>query len=411
MFGFLKPSTPIREWRQSYARICQYQRELFGLTSLPFLSYEATFLYQLLIDERLTAALPENSRTCCRLRRISQADERRDEEAATLVASFGMLLAGIKLQDDVRDSNRWHNRLLWRKFRRPTEQAHGILTDRSPEVAHGIANALLRHAKLEQSGRHLDIREYAGPTGSGFAAVFRAVASAIMSDPDPQWESQFAEYGRHLGHAIIAWDCAQDFSKDRFQGHFNPLRTPADVARSFDYCRLELARLGWALRLSSASRQVVESVSARVQRRAERGLHADNVRRMERWGLLRDRSSAYARCDACEVCGALDCCEAVECLNCASGGCDSCWPCHTESERQPSGNLTVKDPSPSGLESTHVGKLAVTDGALSPSGFVVIQGERIPARSDGGLLLEDNLPVRVTSGDAFGVNVRSAVDE
>jgi hypothetical protein len=66
MFGFLAPRQKIPKWRQSYARVCQYQRLLFGVTALPFLSYAATFLYQLGIDFELIPALAECAPPCCR---------------------------------------------------------------------------------------------------------------------------------------------------------------------------------------------------------------------------------------------------------------------------------------------------------------------------------------------------------
>ena len=73
MFGFLALRQKIPEWRRSYARMCQVQRYLFGLTALPFLSYEATFLYQLAIDLHLPPELDTNSPVCCLLKRLGRS--------------------------------------------------------------------------------------------------------------------------------------------------------------------------------------------------------------------------------------------------------------------------------------------------------------------------------------------------
>ncbi len=82
MFGFLKPTGRISEWRQSYARVCQTQRRMFGLTSLPFLSYEATFLYQLAVDTKLIPALSSDAPECCRLRRLQNPEQQPDVAVA-----------------------------------------------------------------------------------------------------------------------------------------------------------------------------------------------------------------------------------------------------------------------------------------------------------------------------------------
>lgn len=95
MFGFLAPQRRILEWRQAYARICQFQRRLYGLTSLPFLSYEATFLYRLAIDFKLLPELPQSAAECCRLKRLGNADNAPDFQAASFAATFGVVLAGI----------------------------------------------------------------------------------------------------------------------------------------------------------------------------------------------------------------------------------------------------------------------------------------------------------------------------
>jgi hypothetical protein len=45
MFGFLHPAPASRAYRRCYARLCQFQHLHYGFWSLPFHSYEATFLF------------------------------------------------------------------------------------------------------------------------------------------------------------------------------------------------------------------------------------------------------------------------------------------------------------------------------------------------------------------------------
>ncbi|MCY2967107.1 MAG: DUF5685 family protein [Planctomycetota bacterium] len=108
MFGFLRGPPCDREYRQIYAGLCDFQRRNFGLESLPFLSYEATFLYQFAVDTGDCTPPPAGSPPCCRLG-IRQSAHHVDPILAEYCSSFGMLLASIKLNDDVRECHRLWN--------------------------------------------------------------------------------------------------------------------------------------------------------------------------------------------------------------------------------------------------------------------------------------------------------------
>ncbi len=332
MFGFLAPRQKIPKWRQSYARVCQYQRLLFGVTSLPFLSYEATFLYQLGIDFELIPALAECAPPCCRLRRIVKDDVRQDMSAAMFASAFGMMLAGVKLEDDVNDSGRWFNRLAKWKYRKAVATSHQLLDGLSDGLPARIRSAIEEHANLEASGCD-DLEAYCQPTANGFGEVFRSFAAAL-GKKDDGIARVFANLGRHLGVAIIAWDCAVDFQKDLVKGEYNPLADDEDVRRSFDHCLLPLSQIGWLLPEGSTSAAVVASVCERVRQR--RNAKTDHpVKTLERWGFIRQQGKAYAKCDGCDaLCLAGECCEcaggageaAVGCAECGVGnGCS--FPC------------------------------------------------------------------------------------
>ncbi|MCA9050931.1 MAG: hypothetical protein KDA89_19475 [Planctomycetaceae bacterium] len=284
MFGFFRPDDRQVWWRQSYARICQTQRRLFGLTSLPFLSYEATLLYQLAIDFGLIPALPEAAPQCCRLRRLQDAEQQPDAVGARFSAAFGLLLAGIKLRDDVRDEGRWFHRLVWLKYRKQVHRAEQILEQLRPGLGGEVQRVLNAHRLLETSGHAVRLADFIRPTGDGFAQLFSAMAE-LLHGPT----AEFAKIGRYVGQAIIAWDCAVDFERDRILGHFNPLHSTEEVRDAFELCLLELSRIGWALPADSVALQVVQGTVARVHRRLQGSQRVCPTTQLERWGLIRAR--------------------------------------------------------------------------------------------------------------------------
>lgn len=423
MFGFLAPRQKISKWRQSYARVCQHQRTLFGLTSLPFLSYEATFLYQLGIDFQLIPVLSECAPTCCRLRRISNDDERQDVSAAMFASAFGMMLAGVKLDDDVIDSGRWFNRLARWKYRKAIATSHQILDGLSDGLLASIRSAIEEHKNLESSGCR-DLDAYCQPTAEGFGQVFRSFAAAVSKQKNDAFE-EFAEIGRHLGAAIIAWDCAVDFQKDQIKGEYNPLANDIDVRRSFDFCLLQLAEIGWLLPEGSTSAAVIASVSDRVRIRRNSNVEHP-VKTFERWGFLRQKGRAYAKCDGCDaLCLVGDCCECLGGGAEAAGGCAECGstggcgcpcfdvifccggddPCAGNSKKKTSkqGDKDSSDEPPA-FAWCH-GKEGIVDDTLNPGGFVLVDGERIIAKSASGRMMVVGTHCKVVGTDPFGITV------
>ncbi|MCA9033831.1 MAG: hypothetical protein KDA91_01815 [Planctomycetaceae bacterium] len=428
MFGFLKPAAKLPLWRQSYARICQTQRRLFGMMSLPFLSYEATFVYRLAIEKQLIPELPSASPECCRLKRLKNPEQRPDYAAASLSAAFGMLLAGIKLNDDVADHGRWHNRLLLFKYQRQIRMASEILEVANPGIKRQIQNILMEHHQLE-SGRRVELSDYIRPTGDGFALLFRSIAMALNATDDIA--DDFEKIGRSTGRALIAWDCAADFHHDQIYGEFNPLRNALEVENSLRTCLLELARAGWALpSQDSVCRQVLEDLTRRVNHRLHHPDHICRTTRLERWGLVRAKRYQYARCDCCEAfcavgeCGECACAGAegaaegaacVGCDCCSDGFC--CWagsgcdPCCYESPKPGAAGENKATSTRECAYERFRGKHGLTYGDLSPEGFVMVEETRIPARSEGGFWLGNKTRILVIDADSLGVVVRPDSNE
>ena len=424
MFGFLKPVQSIPEWRRSYARICQYQRRQFGLTSLPFLSYEATVLYQLAVDTELIPSLPDTSPECCRLRKIREPDSQPDCDAAGFCAAFGLLLAGVKLRDDVADSGRWSNRLLEWKYRKQVQAACEKLESFSPGINEKVQANIRSHASLEQPGVTISISEYSLPTGNGFKVVFEALSRFLAPNGPSSVHELFATIGQLVGGAIIAWDCAVDFDKDRIKGEFNPLQNEAGVQQSMEYCLMQLAEIGWQLPEGSTTQRVIASVSRRVRLRQRTNSARCTTRKLEQWGFLREKGFAYARCDGCDaLCAVGECCECLggvseaaacdcgpTCIGCPCDGCCLCvednGPCRTKSKTERASQVADGPEAEQSVPyAKYLGTEGVADSNLNPSGYILFDDVRAPGKSKTGEYLPAGTQVRVIQTDSFGVHV------
>lgn len=172
MFGFLRGAACDPVCRQVYAGCCAYQRRHFGFESLPFLSYEAVFLYLFAVDVGESAGPTPSARSCCRL------GTRRDvcdltPELAEFCASFGLLLASIKLDDDVRDDRSWLAAWARWRLKRRFERLRAYFTQLDPHFERRMAAVLDAHEQNEQGRTTFSsLAEYARPTASGFAYLF-----------------------------------------------------------------------------------------------------------------------------------------------------------------------------------------------------------------------------------------------
>lgn len=322
MFGFLSSRCPPREWRQAYARVCQHQRKNFGLIAVPFLSYEAVFLYQLMVDSGLVPWLDVDAPVCCRLRTRSECSP-ADDYAGQFVSAFGMMLLKVKLEDDLKDSGRVIHRLLWWLCRESCQHAEQQLEFMSPGLRRSLSNCLEQHSELENAESSVTLEQAMRPTGDALAAVFQG-AYGISNSPIRSHDSavdahghaalidvrQFSQTGRHLGRAIIAWDCAVDFENDQALGQFNPLTSSADVSEAFSVCQDEIRSAASLCPEGSTSRSFLLQVCDRVAERAVTSGRVCSASRLERWGFIRQRGYSYAHCDGCEAgCAALECSE------------------------------------------------------------------------------------------------------
>lgn len=236
MFGFLSPRPHSAEYRRYYARLCVHQRRWYGVRSLAFHSYEAVFLYQLLGDAAAypKAVLP--NQRCCKLARKGDVGRDGDAAAGKFAASFAVLLAGIKLDDDVRDSRSLPARGVKVILRGAIRQANEYLTRLDPEFPAKVRGIVADHHAIETPAKRQSLPEYAAPTASGFGYLFALAAPLHLKEA-------FREIGGRVGEAVVAYDAAVDWSRDRRRGEFNPLQNEEEVrdAVAFAADRLHLA--------------------------------------------------------------------------------------------------------------------------------------------------------------------------
>ena len=443
MFGFLSPNrcaASSRPYRQAYARLCRFQKLIYGAESLFLLSYEAVFLYLLTVDSGAIPAPADDEVMCCRLRRRGLTLNDEDAEVAKFCVAFGVLLARVKLEDDWRDEKSWLAGLLkWRLRKRFVDNAIHLDAFDS-RLGPTVAEAIEHHLRLERQPGTIALREYVAPTGDAFAAVFAAACGVC-----PKVErSLLKEVGRSLGTAIVAFDAAVDWERDRRRGSYNPLRAQAEVDAAFAFSLEQLSVAGWICNDSLAGSLAQEVIQYAIQRvQIARDFHRDPPRSSDRitprrewrrklqplWGIPLTSRAGFCDCDCgCDGCGGgcdLPCSDCETACGdggahggtpCRTGCCDCCVLCDCcvpERKRQ-SSKLGAKSPNSlqprlPGNQGSLLGKLGMTTTALAPAGFVLIGDKQHPAKSESGFILLGT-KVEVMREEAFGVVVRRIAD-
>lgn len=435
MFGFLRPvfepgESGVRtRYRQAYSRCCMAQHLEFGTLTLPFLSYEAVFVYILATEAGLCEGPPADSPTCCRLRASRRLSIDPDRRATKFSAAFGILLGLIKLDDDVRDQRGMLPCMTqWRlEKRRPTIEREFSRID--PCFVERVFAVLNSHQEIEERSR-VSLSDFARPTADGFCYLFELAARTHSASAETV--KVFREIGTRIGTAIIAFDSAADWHFDQLTGNANPLSAESEIESALDAAYLQLsqaastceARFGIDSLTSSVLRSVLDRVSAYEPKRPARWRFARPRLKdlLRRWGASREPGYVYARFECCEIftcceaigeagtcCegigGAAECCGGAEaggavCCASESTGCglegcaccidDSC--CESKKHRQ------------SRVENV-VGETGVSRSNLDPEGVVKIGSRRFRARAESGSISTGS-PVFVVTSDRDVLVVR-----
>jgi len=261
MFGFLRPSPQSDDYRRAYARLCVHQRQRLGIRSLPFHSYEAVFLYQLALDAGAVDAGCLPRQRCCKLGGRANVAAAGDAEVGMFCASFALLLASVKIDDDIRDSRSALARFAKFALRNRIEQAKNYLRKYDPAFDRTVGQFLGEHHRLEQPGRAVTLAEYVEPTAQAFGYLFGLYAEAIRQ---PDRRDALQTIGRHVGRALIAFDCAADWHRDRLRGEFNPLPDESAAERSLEFCWNQLSDCADVARVRFGHRSRAATTASRV---------------------------------------------------------------------------------------------------------------------------------------------------
>jgi len=426
MFGYLR--LPYRSkcdskkrYRQVYASLCSWQRQTFGVRASILISYEAVFLYQLAVDAGLVDSPAESTPTCCKLRNDWPNHWNVNPEAAEFASAFAILLARIKVEDDIRDSGTWLARggnWFWAKAFRQSKDYFNKLDDRLIPEIDRLVDQHLDLEKLQFSGPP---EEYAAPTANAFGVIFKSFASHVLKETTNKVDL-FYRVGQAIGAGILLSDCVFDFRRDLRRGEFNPIQNSLQLPAYRLASLKAFSQAGWdceqiAVNQSSPiASQILRFGFTRIDQfnpALETAL-VDNKfrvpRRLHQWSSLR---TGFCDCD----CGGCDCggCDGGGCDGCGGGGCcdidGSCTSCGQNfccfdawfvdtkpSTKQPS----IESLKPESIMDAKIEDLVgVADCPLNPTGYILVDGAIYPAKTNGKFC-DTGQQVRVISKSSFG---------
>jgi len=221
MFGYSKPHPAPEGYRAFYARLCQHHRGHHGLRTAPAHSYEAVFLFALAGDLGLfdRDALPETG--CCHLRSLPREIPKTERAVGEFCSRVGMLLAGVKLDDDVADDHSFSARIVSRWWRKPIREARDYFQSIDPVFVTRMRAIFVKQHEIEQrSSGKITLQEAIEPTADAFGYVFGLLSEVAGRD---DLRNLLVETGRDLGGAIVTFDMVSDLESDRRRGAYNPL--------------------------------------------------------------------------------------------------------------------------------------------------------------------------------------------
>ena len=415
MFGFLRSAPDHLAWRRAYARCCQGVRRQHGLKAVPWLSYESVALYLAASDLGGIPQPAESWPACCKLRAGRNFSSAPDAAVLRYCAAAGLLLLGVKLDDDIRDSGSWTARAMRWNLRREIRRA--TLDGIDPGLTNRLASCVRDHLAIERTGDGASLSDTVRPTAAGFGHLFAGLANTFTAERRERSRGALRDLGERIGAAIIRHDCALDREADQARGEFNPLRTPEESEAAIDDALDDLttAALEWR---EFAGPQADLSRLLEYRSDAMAGMvrspEQECRRRLEQTGVLRAPQSVYASANPCGILEILECCFDrnpcwTDCLlpTGRSSGCGCCLTdCCTPCDDLCGTSNTTGGPDDNST-SPLVGMTGTCTTALKPNGIIRVAGVRRRAEAHGEHLPKGTKVV-VIAAESFGLLVRRA---
>lgn len=436
MFGYLKLSSGSqcnskKRYRQVYASLCSWQRQTFGVRASILISYEAVFLYQLAVDAGLIDSPAEKTPTCCKLRNDWPNHWNVNPEAAEFVSAFAILLARIKIEDDIRDSGDWLARggnWFWaRAFRQSNDYFNRLDARLIPEIDRLVDE----HLSLEKRRFSGSPEEFAAPTANAFGVIFKSFANHILKESYEK-VNLFYKIGQSIGAGILLSDCVFDFQRDLRRGEFNPMQNLHQLPEYRQASLKAFSRAGWDCEQLSVDQgsplasQILRFGFARIDQfnaLIETKSAQDRLRTPRRLHHRSSLRAGFCDCDIpCDGCGG-------GCDGCGGGcdGCDGgapdagvgsdsppmcisgffcCDPCIDpgcdSKKKRPEMQPSIESLKPDSIMDADLeDQLGVADCPLNPTGYILVDGERYPAKTNGQFC-DIGQQVRVISKSSFG---------
>lgn len=226
MFGFLSPAVRDRYFCRAYTRLCQSQKNTYGITLLPFHSYESTHLYLIACDACVVTLDGIPNRACCQFGTYAPPATPAMAETERFCSAFSILLGYIDLKDDADDGIALFQRVILLLFHRRFDQCMQYFSGLDPEFVNVIARIVGRQGGLEKQAASLTLDQFIAATGDGFAYLFSLFATAMGRC---ELKNTLESIGRHVGEAVCAFDVAHDYHEDLRSGGVNPLRSESEI--------------------------------------------------------------------------------------------------------------------------------------------------------------------------------------
>jgi hypothetical protein len=203
------------------------------------LSYEAVFLYLYWRDAVGNGAPALAKQRCCRLKPLETPESQPDFEVGRFCGALSMLLAKTKVEDDVRDGISLRMRMARAVLGDRIMESHSYFVGLDSAFHQKIDACMEEHLNLERSGKSVPIQEYVIPTAHAFGYVFGLLDTLSGMGME---RTTLTALGSHIGAALIAFDCAADWTRDRARREFNPLPDEIAVHSAMQFSKRELLK-------------------------------------------------------------------------------------------------------------------------------------------------------------------------